>query len=474
MGLFAMTPDLLLAFAWVGGARSRGGGASRAPAVERPCRGGARCSPGLLAGRRVRGEGRRRPPRCSRSSSTYLSRALRARTRGRSGRGRGSPLGARRRRADRALRGAHGVAHAPPPARRHADAARASRFETRARSLGGQLVYLSPLLLVACRVVALALVARAEIAATPTASLLYARSPSRSRPRAPLPLEPRRRAALARPGAARAPAPRAPRRMGSLVAGARPLASRARRLGVVTGLRHARARVGARAPRRCASLPASADPALDIANELVRVADGVDVVRASRRRAHAAEAPDDVRSSSGRTGSSARSSMPRCDGDIPVGCDDDLRDDFDDWLPRAAVASSADTDRLRHATTASRSTSTPASRTASRRAHGQSRSPATGASSARFRVALPPPARARDRAALRSRGGNPPRSAAGGIARRPASRMSARSVVLARVRRRQQLVAVEDRVRAGEEAQHLRLARQLRPPRAEAARAPAA
>ena len=86
-------------------------------------------------------------------------------------------------------------------------------------------------------------------------------------------------------------------------------------------------------------LPESADPALDIASELVGWPTAVDVVRAivdETRLANQSEPQDDMPVVVGPHYTLCAQLHAALERDIPVGCDDDLRDDFDDWLPRGA------------------------------------------------------------------------------------------------------------------------------------------
>jgi hypothetical protein len=82
-------------------------------------------------------------------------------------------------------------------------------------------------------------------------------------------------------------------------------------------------------------LPDAADPALDIANELVGWPTAIEVVRAIVDETRVADG-DDVPVVVGPHYTVCAQLHAGLERDIPVGCDDAVRDDFDDWLPRAA------------------------------------------------------------------------------------------------------------------------------------------
>lgn len=82
-------------------------------------------------------------------------------------------------------------------------------------------------------------------------------------------------------------------------------------------------------------LPASADAALDISNELYGWPTAIDAVREVVDEARIAD-PSDVPAVVGPTYTICAQLHAGLERDIPVGCDDPLRTDFDDWLPREA------------------------------------------------------------------------------------------------------------------------------------------
>jgi hypothetical protein len=195
--------------------------------------------------------------------------------------------------------------------------------------LGGQLVYVSPLLLVAAVLVARDL-RRCREDDDAVTRLLYVASALPfvfllalclwSRVAEPHWLAP---AFLALPlFAARARA----------LSVSRPLAVSAIATGLgLTALAHAWILV----PASVRLLPASADPALDIASELVGWPTTIDVVREivdQTKLENPADAPVVV----GPFYTVCAQLHAGLEREVPVGCDDELRDDFDDWLPRAS------------------------------------------------------------------------------------------------------------------------------------------
>ncbi len=419
VGLFAMTPDLPLAFAWVGALGLAAAGL-RAPASS------GRAAAALLFAGTLAGVA------CAAKVSgvllaitlvaAYLTRPARAHAR--------TPwpwagliLGALVVSPIALYEARRGF-----PLLRHrlvdTQTGAGVSFRNLGALLGGQLFYVSPLLLVLAAIVALALV-RARRDGNAETSLLYFAFALPFAPLFTLCLWSR----VAEPHWL-APALLvlplfAARRMGSPSPGAPPLASRKLTVSaIVTGLAlTAIAHAWVLVPASVRLLPASADPALDIATELVGWPTAIDVVRAIVDETRIAD-PDDVPVVVGPFYTVCAQLHAGLDRDIPVGCDDDLRDDFDDWLPRAEWRQAetlvfvtdnrfpVDLDaRFPHRFTA-RTWTIPIARDA--------RIVRT------FRVALLLPRALGDREPY-SPGREPAALAAGGIARNPASRISDRS-----------------------------------------------
>ena len=327
VGLFAMTPDLLLAFAWTAALGARGVGLRSRARRARARRSRSRrpgCSP---ASRR-----RRRSAGCCscRPSSRPTPRVPRGRTRARSRRGRASPPACSCSRRSSSFEARTGW---PMLRHRLVDTQSGAGLSLRNAGalVGGQLAYLSPLVAVPRRSRGARGVARpgrrdrhacCSRPARPRRSCSCrsasgAASPSRTGSR------PRCSRSRRRP-----PARRRPRRSGS--------SSRLRRAGGRDGRR--RPRVGARAAALRLA-PASYDPRLDLANELYgwpEVARAPYATRSPRRprpgcerRRRRRAALGDLRPARGR----------RCGATSPSAATRPVRDDFDAWWPRRAGAS---------------------------------------------------------------------------------------------------------------------------------------
>jgi hypothetical protein len=81
-------------------------------------------------------------------------------------------------------------------------------------------------------------------------------------------------------------------------------------------------------------VPESTDPALDIANELFGWPAAINAVRDIVDQARIAD-PNNVPAVVGPVYTVCAQLHAGLERDIPVGCDDPVRSDFDDWLPRA-------------------------------------------------------------------------------------------------------------------------------------------
>ena len=320
-GLFAMTPDLPLAFAWLGSLGLAAAGL-RAPASSGRAA-GALLFAGMLAG-----------IACVAKVSgallavalvvTYLTPPARAHARTVwpwAGLAAGAlivfPVAAYEARAGFPLL-RHRLVDTQPAA--------GVSLRNLGAVLGGQALYVSPVLLVAAAVVARdlfrarrgddAVIRLLWIAfALPFAALLLLSLWSRVAE--PHWLAP---ALLALPLYAAGALPR--------------LSARLTAAAVATGLAFsAIAHAWVLVPASVRLVPASTDPALDIANELFGWPTAIDAVREIVDESRIAD-PNDVPAVVGPVYTICAQLHAGLERDIPVGCDDPIRSDFDDWLPR--------------------------------------------------------------------------------------------------------------------------------------------
>jgi hypothetical protein len=410
-GLFAMTPDLPLAFAWLGALGLAAAGLRAPPSSGRAA--GALVFAGMLAG----------VASVSKVSGALLALALVATYLTPPARPHARTLWPWAGLAAGALVAFPVVAFEARsgfPLLRHrlvdTQSSAGISFRNLGAVLGGQCLYVSPILLVAAALVARALfrarrdddvVARLFYAAfaLPFAALLVLSLWSRVAE--PHWLAP---AFLALPLYAACAGPLVSRKLAAWA--------------VATGLAFsASAHAWVLVPASVRLLPESTDPALDIANELYGWPAAITAVREVVDETRIAD-PDEVPAVVGPTYTVCAQLHAALERDIPVGCDDKLRTDFDDWLPRSDWQRA---DQLVYVTDnrfpvdldarfphrfAARSWTVPVVR--------DNRIIRT------FRIALLLPR------ALGDRGGESPRHSAdsaeaGAIARSPASRMSERS-----------------------------------------------
>ncbi len=323
VGLFALTPDLPLAIAWtatlgLAAAGLRGSGRARAIALF-----GAGAMAGVAAASKASGA-----LLLVALAATYLSRAAGPRARGPAPWA-GLAAGALLLVPIVIFEAANGW-----PMLRHrlveSQAAAGVSLRNAAALIGGQLAYLSPLTAIAAGIAARAL--WCERRDDPVAALLWACAVIPAAALVPLCLwsrvaEPHwiAPALLALvPAAARSPRPPSRR----LLAGATALGA------AMVAAVHA----WVLSPQALRLAPASYDPRLDLANELYGWPHVVRAVRAAARSASTAASPpasDDAVAVVGPHWVVCAQLEAALRGELPVGCDTDVPDDFDTWTPRA-------------------------------------------------------------------------------------------------------------------------------------------
>ena len=323
-GLFAMTPDLPLAFAWIGALGLAAAGLRAPPSSERAA--GALLFAGMLAGiacvAKVSGV-----LLALALLATYLTRAARPHARTIwpwAGLAAGAlivfPVAVYETRTGFPLL-RHRLVDTQPDA--------GFSLRNLGAVLGGQCLYVSPVLLVAAALVARDLL-RAKKHDDAVRSLFGAAFALPfvalvllslwSRVAEPHWIAP---ALLALPlyAACASPPPR--------------LSTRLTVSAIATGLGFvAIAHAWVLVPAAVRLVPESTDPALDISSELYGWPAAIDAVRAIVDESRIAD-PSDVPAVVGPAYTICAQLHAGLERDIPVGCDEAIRSDFDDWLPRA-------------------------------------------------------------------------------------------------------------------------------------------